>query len=72
MSNPLDVTAEQAREIVLAISETKGWAPPELRESQLPETMRAMGILQRIREDYGDVIETYAILFSQTPLLLTF
>lgn len=71
MSNPLDITAEQAREIVLAVSEANGWVPPELRESQLPQTMRAVEIIRRTRESYGDVIETYAIPFSQTPLLLT-
>jgi hypothetical protein len=31
MSDPLDITAEQAREIVLAESQKKGWARPELR-----------------------------------------
>jgi hypothetical protein len=59
MSNPLDITVEQAREIVLAESHKKGWAPPELRQSQNPETQRALEILRNTREALGDTVDVY-------------
>jgi hypothetical protein len=34
MSDPLDITAEQARKIVLSESQKKGWARPELRNTR--------------------------------------
>lgn len=60
MSNPLDITVEQAREIVLAESNRKGWVRPELRQSQNPETREALEILRRTREALGDTVDMYA------------
>ncbi|KAE8447535.1 hypothetical protein EG329_010665 [Mollisiaceae sp. DMI_Dod_QoI] len=60
MADPLNITVEQAREIVLSISHRKGWVRPELRESQNPESQELLEILRSIREELGDIVETIA------------
>jgi NTP pyrophosphatase (non-canonical NTP hydrolase) len=57
MSNPLDITVEQALEVVLAASQRKGWVRPELRDSQNPETQEVLRTLRSIREELGDVVD---------------
>lgn len=57
MSNPLDITVEQAREIVIEESRNKGWVRPELLQSQNPETQEVLESLRRTRESYGGSVE---------------
>ena len=57
MSNPLDITVEQAREVVLQESQTKGWAPPELYQTQNGDAQKFSKILRSTRESLGDTIE---------------
>ncbi|CZR67410.1 uncharacterized protein PAC_17309 [Phialocephala subalpina] len=60
MSNPLDITVGQAREIVLAESKKKGWARPELLQSQNPEAQEALELLRNTREALGDTVDILA------------
>lgn len=69
MSDSTDLTVEQAREIILTISRSKGWVRPELREPQNPQHQELLETLRSIREELGDVVETYALL-HRTPIML--
>jgi hypothetical protein len=60
MSSPLDITVEQAREIVRSEAAKKGWVRPELRQSQNPESIEILETLRHTRESLGDVIDMYA------------
>jgi hypothetical protein len=60
MENPLDITVEQAREIVLAQSRERGWVRPGLQASQNPETQEVLETLRRTREALGDTVDMYA------------
>ena len=64
MSDPLDITAEQAREIVLAESQKKGWARPELHRSQNPEAQELLVLLRNTRESLGDTVDMYACQYT--------
>ena len=64
MSDPLDITVEQARDFVLAESEEKGWAPPELRQSQNPQAQRVLVLLRNVRESLGDTVDLYACQYN--------
>jgi hypothetical protein len=55
MANPLHITIEQAQEIVRNEAKNKGWVRPELRQSQLPETLEALESLRRIRDSFVHV-----------------
>lgn len=57
MADSLDVTVEQARRIVLDIGRRKGYLPPQHR---LARDEEASEIIQSIREELGDVVESYA------------
>lgn len=57
MSNPLEITNEQALEIVLAEGKKKGWVRPELHQSQNPEIQEALEALRGTREALGDTID---------------
>jgi DNA-binding TFAR19-related protein (PDSD5 family) len=61
MSDPYDLTAEQAREIILDISRRHGWVAPQLRESQNEDARELLDTLRLVRESLGDVIETYVL-----------
>ena len=54
MSRPLDITVDQAREVVIAEGERRGRIPQHLLESVHPEFQR---ILSRIREGLGSTVE---------------
>jgi hypothetical protein len=71
MSESTDLTAAQAREIVLRIAQSKGWVGPRLREKTDPETLELLGIIERIREELGDAVETYDLFnpYSQIAIL---
>jgi hypothetical protein len=62
--DPLDITAEQAREIVLDESQKKGWARPELRQSQNPEVQELLVLLRNTRESLGDTVDMYACQYT--------
>lgn len=62
MSNPLDITVEQAREIVLLESRRKGWVRPELRQAQDPAAQELLQVLQSTRQALGDTVDLYATL----------
>jgi len=64
MSDPLDITTEQAREVVLAESQKKGWARPELRQSQNPEAQELLVLLRNTRESLGDTVDMYACQYT--------
>ena len=72
MSDPLDITVEEAREIVLAESRRKGWARPELLQSQHPETQETLELLRATRESLGDTVDMYAYPQTLMVLLLIF
>jgi hypothetical protein len=57
MADSLDVTVEEARRIVLDIGRRKGYLPPQHR---LTHDKEALEIIQSIREELGDVVESYA------------
>ena len=59
MANPLTITVEQAQEIVRNEAKNKGWVRPELRQSQLPETLEALESLRRIRDSFGAIVHVY-------------
>ena len=59
MSSPLDITVEQAREIVRNEAISRGWVRPELSQSQNPETVELLETLRRTRESLGDVVDVY-------------
>jgi len=59
MANLLHITVEQAQEIVRNEARNKGWVRPELRQSQLPETLEALESLRRIRESFGNIVHVY-------------
>jgi hypothetical protein len=60
MASPLDITVEQAREIVHNEAMSKGWVRPGLSQSQNPETVEILETLRRTRESLGDIVEVYA------------
>ncbi|KAH8808653.1 hypothetical protein F5884DRAFT_900865 [Xylogone sp. PMI_703] len=57
MSDPLDITVEQARSIVLQVGKSKGWVPPEVRRSLDPTGLE---IIESMQDELGDVVETIA------------
>ena len=62
MSNSLDITVEEARDIVIGVALSKGCIRPELHQSQNKETREVLGALRRVRESLGDAVEMYAQL----------
>lgn len=60
MASPLDITVEQAREIVHNEAMSKGWVRPGLSQSQNPETVEILETLRRTRESLGDIVDVYA------------
>lgn len=64
MSDPLDITVDQDRSIVLAASQQNGWARPELLQSQNPEAQELSVLLRNVRESLGDTIDTYAYQYT--------
>jgi hypothetical protein len=71
MSESTDLTAAQAAEIVLQIAQKKGWVPQRLREKSDPETLQLLGIIESVREELGDAVETYELstTYSQIAIL---
>jgi hypothetical protein len=59
MSNALDITVEQAREIVRVEAIRKGWVRPELSLSNNPETVEVLETLRHTRESLGDTVNVY-------------
>jgi len=57
MTSPLDITAEQAREIVHNEARSKGWIRPELSQSQNPETVEMLETLRLTRESLAVVVD---------------
>lgn len=57
MASPLDITVEQAREIVLDVAKSKGWVRPELAQSQNPETIELLSTLRSTRESLAVVVD---------------
>ena len=57
MPSPLDITIEEAREIVLAVSERKGRPPQHLLESRDPDAQRVLKTLKCTREELGSTLE---------------
>ncbi len=62
MSDSTDLTVAQAREIVLRIAQSKGWVGQRLREKSDPETLELLRIIEKIREELGDAVETCDLL----------
>lgn len=60
MSSPLEITVEEAREIVRQEATKKGWVRPELSQSQNPETIEVLNTLRSTRESLGDIVDVYA------------
>jgi hypothetical protein len=60
MASSLDITVEQAREIVHNEAMSKGWVRPGLSQSQNPETVEILETLRRTRESLGDIVDVYA------------
>jgi hypothetical protein len=60
MASPLDITVEQACEIVHNEAMSKGWVRPGLSQSQNPETLELLETLRRTRESLGDIVHVYA------------
>jgi hypothetical protein len=60
MASPLDITVDQAREIVHLEAISKGWVRPELSQSQEPESVELLQSLRGIRESLGDIVDVYA------------
>ena len=54
MSNPLDITVEQARRIVLDVSRSKGWMSPETYARQDAE---GLVVILALQEQLGNVVE---------------
>jgi hypothetical protein len=54
MSNPLDITVEQARKIVLDVSHSKGWMSPRTYARQDKD---GLAIIQSLQNQLGDVVE---------------
>lgn len=70
MSDPSDLTPEQARVIILDICETNGWIQPQILESQResgPDGRAVLNTLQRLRRTHGDAIETHVIQTTVPP-----
>lgn len=57
MASPLEITVEQASEIVLAAARGKGWVRPELLQSQDPNALELLETLRMTRESLGDVVD---------------
>ncbi len=70
MSQSTDLTTAQARQIVLEIAQSKGWVGPKLREKSDPETLELLGIIERIREELGDAVETYDLLNPHSQIAI--
>lgn len=62
MSNPLEITVEQAVQIVLAERERKGLARPDHHESQDPNVQDILRTLRRTREALGDMVDVLVTL----------
>jgi ribosome-binding protein aMBF1 (putative translation factor) len=58
-SNPLQITAEQADEIIRNEATRKGWVRPELSQSQNPEVVEVLNSLRSTRESLGDTVNVY-------------
>jgi hypothetical protein len=56
MSNPLNITPAQAREIVLKAAAWNGWVSQEDRDNSTPGTLRA---LENTKKQLGDALEMY-------------
>jgi hypothetical protein len=54
MSNPLDITVEQARRIVLDVSRGKGYMSPETYARQDAE---GLATIQSLQNQLGNVVE---------------
>jgi hypothetical protein len=59
MASPLNITVEQAREIVRNEARSKGWVRPGLSQSQNAETVEILETLRRTRESLGDIVDVY-------------
>jgi hypothetical protein len=60
MESPLDITVEEARDLVRDEAKSKGWVRPELSQSQNPETVEMLETLRCTRESLGDIVDVYA------------
>jgi hypothetical protein len=59
IANQLDITVEQAQEIVQNVAKSKGWVRPEINQSRDPETIELLDTLGRIKESLADVVDVY-------------
>jgi len=60
MASPLDITEEQARNIIENEAESKGWVPPDLRLSEDTDTVKIRTLLRtlrRTRESIGNAVD---------------
>ncbi|KAH6672240.1 hypothetical protein B0J14DRAFT_69385 [Halenospora varia] len=60
MSESVDLTVSQAREIVLEFAQGKGWVEQRIREKTDPDTQRLLRTIEKIQEELGDAVETIA------------
>jgi hypothetical protein len=70
MSESTELTTEEAREIVIQIAQKKGWVSPRLRERTDPETLELLRIIESIREELGDAVETYELLIRSSRIAI--
>lgn len=70
MSESTELTTEEAREIVIQIAQKKGWVSPRLRERTDPETLELLQIIESIREELGDAVETYVLLVRSSGIAI--
>jgi hypothetical protein len=70
MSESTELTTEEAREIVIQIAQKKGWVSPRLRERTDPETLELLQIIESIREELGDAVETYVLLARSSGIAI--
>ena len=70
MSESTELTTEEAREIVVQIAQKKGWVSPRLRERTDPETLELLRIIESIREELGDAVETYELLIRSSGIAI--
>ena len=66
MSDSLNITPAQAREIVLRAARRNGWISQEDRNNSPPGTLEA---LENTREHLGDALEMYITLEHDSKVL---
>jgi hypothetical protein len=59
MASPLDISAQDAHDIIISVSRRNGWLDPEFLASTPAEALEALSSLRR---QLGDTVEMYVIL----------